>query len=536
MDKLRKWELPGAPPPARWDRRRPALDAPPAKRPPVDPDRPLSLEPAVVGALVDLLPPLAADPSPNVSAEERPMRPVAEVEDFLDLRWDPECAPVPASESASVSLPTTAANTNKSGPPNARMAEAAVCRPRLAALEYPAALAPLRGASNRLNSLPPGPLLAQECGASADLTAAGGGGGGGGGAAESGALVSLDDVWRDEFERERLVAVMEHDQSGESSAGVNAFILDELELSMKRHERLGNQWNVLGYRKAMSSLRKYPKRIESVDDVRDLNFVGPNIQSKIREILATGKLRQAHEVAADEQVLLLFRGIWGAGIEKARYWYGVGYRTLEDIREKAELTSSQRIGLLYYNEFNMRIPREEQAEVERVISEEVRSMDADLVAVACGSYRRGAPTSGDMDFLISNRAGKSVDGLLQKIVRRLHARTLLTDDLTHPDGSSNKYFGVCQLRPNLPHRRIDLYVCPLEEFPYALLYFTGSGIWNRILRAYAKFKRRIKLHNAAMNFIYAQGNYGPPIPGMKSEEDILHYLGLQYVPPHLRTS
>ena len=49
-------------------------------------------------------------------------------------------------------------------------------------------------------------------------------------------------------------------------------------------------------------------------------------------------------------------------------------------------------------------------------------------AIPCGSYRRGAPTCGDIDILITRLDGKRDPGYLLKLVRSLEG-TLLTDHL-----------------------------------------------------------------------------------------------------------
>lgn len=44
-----------------------------------------------------------------------------------------------------------------------------------------------------------------------------------------------------------------------------------------------------------------------------------------------------------------------------------GFRTLEDIRTKAHLSNTQKIGLKHYNDFLDRMPREEAAAIEKVV-------------------------------------------------------------------------------------------------------------------------------------------------------------------------
>lgn len=44
-----------------------------------------------------------------------------------------------------------------------------------------------------------------------------------------------------------------------------------------------------------------------------------------------------------------------------------GFRTLDDIRTKAHLTNTQKIGLKNYDDFLDRMPREEAAAIEKVV-------------------------------------------------------------------------------------------------------------------------------------------------------------------------
>lgn len=46
-----------------------------------------------------------------------------------------------------------------------------------------------------------------------------------------------------------------------------------------------------------------------------------------------------------------------------------GFRSLEDIRTKAHLSATQRIGLKHYDDFLDRMPREEAAAIEAVVTQ-----------------------------------------------------------------------------------------------------------------------------------------------------------------------
>lgn len=47
-------------------------------------------------------------------------------------------------------------------------------------------------------------------------------------------------------------------------------------------------------------------------------------------------------------------------------------------------------------------------------------MNPELLVVACGSYRRGKPTCGDVDVLITHPDGQSHKGVFSKVLQILH--------------------------------------------------------------------------------------------------------------------
>lgn len=101
---------------------------------------------------------------------------------------------------------------------------------------------------------------------------------------------------------------------------------------------------------------------------------------------------------------------------------------------------------------------------------------------AVGSYRRGKATCGDIDILITRKDGYVEKNLLQHLVVELEKKKFITDHITFPktfDGySSVNYMGVCQFEDEL-HHRIDFKHYPVDHYAFALLYFTGSDLFNR---------------------------------------------------------
>lgn len=54
------------------------------------------------------------------------------------------------------------------------------------------------------------------------------------------------------------------------------------------------------------------------------------------------------------------------------------------------------------------------------VKDAVLAIDPRLVVMACGSYRRGKATCGDVDVLISHPDGKSHKGVFGKVLQTLH--------------------------------------------------------------------------------------------------------------------
>ncbi|XP_054437371.1 DNA polymerase lambda isoform X5 [Pteronotus mesoamericanus] len=266
--------------------------------------------------------------------------------------------------------------------------------------------------------------------------------------------------------------------------------------------------------------------------------IGKRMAEKIVEILESGHLRKLDYISDSVPVLELFSNIWGAGTKTAQMWYHQGFRSLEDIRNKASLTTQQAIGLKHYDDFLERIPREEAAEIEQTVRESAQALNPGLLCVACGSYRRGKVTCGDVDVLLTHPDGRSHQGIFSRLLDSLRQRGFLTDDLVSQEdnGQQQKYLGVCQLPgPGQRHRRLDIIVVPYSEFACALLYFTGSAHFNRSMRALAKTKG-MSLSEHALSTGVVRGTRGLKVTSGRvlptpTEKDVFSFLGLPYREP-----
>ncbi|KFW07564.1 DNA polymerase lambda [Eurypyga helias] len=327
----------------------------------------------------------------------------------------------------------------------------------------------------------------------------------------------------------------------------NQGITEKLEVLAKAYSVQGDKWRTLGYTKAINALKSYHKPVTSYQEACKIPGIGKRMAEKILEILESGHLRKLDHISESVPVLELFSNIWGAGVKTAQMWYQQGFRTLDDIHSKATLTSQQAVGLKHYADFLERMPREEAAEIEETVSspgpqrQAALALKPGLVCVACGSYRRGKPTCGDVDVLVTHPDGQSHRGVFSKLLDSLRRSGFLTDDLVSQEdnGDQKKYLGVCRLPgPAQRHRRLDIIVVPYSEFACALLYFTGSAPFNRSMRALAKTKG-MSLSEHALSSAVVRGPGGIKVASghtlpTPTERDVFVQLGLPYREPSER--
>ncbi|XP_019849408.1 PREDICTED: DNA polymerase lambda-like isoform X1 [Amphimedon queenslandica] len=318
--------------------------------------------------------------------------------------------------------------------------------------------------------------------------------------------------------------------------------LEELLLEYKNSSLPKDKWRAMSLTKAVAAVKRHPKEITTHEEAHSIPFVGKRLADKIYEIVSSGHLRRLDHIdKAKQSVIDLFKGIHGVGQIVAEQFYAQGYRTLDDLKEANILNRQQQIGFKYYHEFAERMDRSEVEEIERKVREGCHLLDPNLEVVTCGSFRRGKPTCGDVDILVTHPDGRSHKGIFQPLIRVLKNDGFLTDDLTlHEDTSdgSCKYFGVCMLPGDgRKHRRIDIYICPYSEYPLMLLHFTGSGHFNRSLRSRAD-KMGMSLSEHSLNAGVVRKNgvkvfEGTPLP-VFTEADVFKYLGVDYLEPHDR--
>lgn len=270
----------------------------------------------------------------------------------------------------------------------------------------------------------------------------------------------------------------------DKSKGPNARTIAVLQQLHDYHDRTNDHHRAYSYRRGINTLSMQPEKVTTAEQAIQLPFIGPSISSKIEEIVKTDRLRRLEHAQndANSQVLRLFLGIYGVGLSTANQWKAQGFRTLNDLLRHASLTPNQRIGIEHYQDLNTRIPRSEVKALGDYVKDEAARIDKDVELLIGGSYRRGADSSGDIDFIITKAGTKSSDELtpfLDVLVANLTNKGFLTAALAShssrksknkKDDNGSKWHGCCVLPRAAgsedgndghgPWRRIDfLLVC-----------------------------------------------------------------------------
>ncbi|KAK1331332.1 LOW QUALITY PROTEIN: hypothetical protein QTO34_009285 [Cnephaeus nilssonii] len=153
-------------------------------------------------------------------------------------------------------------------------------------------------------------------------------------------------------------------------------------------------------------------------------------------ILESGHLRKLDHIS-DSMPVLELSLIFGE-LEPKLSRCGT-IRSLEDIRNRASLTTQQAIGLKHYHDFLKCMPREEATEIEQSVGESAQA------------FNLGVPTDGEKQPVVIWTCGSltRMAGLTRaSSAASWTPRGLLTDDLVSQEKNSQqrKYLGVCQLR------------------------------------------------------------------------------------------
>ena len=272
---------------------------------------------------------------------------------------------------------------------------------------------------------------------------------------------------------------------------------------------------------------------------------------KISQIMETGEIKEA-SISIKEQekmnAVKEFTSVYAIGPAKAKDLY-LTYKiknvselrqlikktnnTIPNNLQKPSTTKSKKvttilnkkqlIGLQYYEDLLTRIPRKEITQFENWLRNIIETKYNNQIRYTiAGSYRRGKETSGDIDLLITSNVYKNNEAM-NLMIQELNESNYLKETLAK---GKKKFMGIISIG-NQPCRHLDIVETTEEDYPFAILYFTGSGPFN------------VKMRKLALEKGYSINEYAMTIKKtkervdhiFKTEQDIFTFLGMDYKLP-----
>jgi len=314
----------------------------------------------------------------------------------------------------------------------------------------------------------------------------------------------------------------------------------------------GEPFRARAYQKAQETIMAYPDDILSPSNLKGKPNIGPTIMEKLNEYVETGTLKVL-EREKNNPVNILAE-VYGIGPKKAKELVEKGITSIAELREHPELLNDvQKVGLRYYEDVLKRIPRAEIDEYNLLLSPLLKKVEQNLAQPQLlkkveqniktnlaepfskvdkvdmeivGSYRRGAANSGDIDVIITSNSEQVFKNFIDELIKQKVILEVLSR-------GPSKCLVMAKIPSSDTVRRVDfLYTSP-DEFPFAILYFTGSKIFNTVMRQHA-LQMGYTMNEHGL-YKMENGKKGEKVANkFKSEKDIFDYLNMEFKLPQER--
>ena len=300
-------------------------------------------------------------------------------------------------------------------------------------------------------------------------------------------------------------------------------------------QRQGEPFKARAYQRGQETIMTHEGDITKPEQLKGLPGVGDAIYKKLKEYMETGKIAVLERERNNP--INVLTNIYGVGPKKAQELINAGFDTIEKIQALSPeevnkmFNANQKKGLEYYDDINQKIPRAEIVEYDKMFASVIDECCGTATKYeVVGSYRRGKQTSGDIDVIITNQDDDK--RVFAKFLDALKEQGIL--EYTFSKGPT-KSLTMCRLTPSSPvARRVDfLYTSP-AEYPFAILYFTGSKIFNTVMRQRA-LKMGYTLNEHGISHMKSGVKGAKVTHEFKTERDIFDFLGMEYKAPNERT-
>jgi DNA polymerase (family X) len=285
--------------------------------------------------------------------------------------------------------------------------------------------------------------------------------------------------------------------------------------------------------RALEGVREPLEKLIAEDRLGEIKGIGEGIQKKVVELVTTGALAYYNDLKASiPEGLVAMLQIAGLGPKKVKALHDeLGVETVEQLEEACkagkiaalegfgEKTQSKILeGIAFRRQYATRHLLADALLAAEPVLELLRGHSEVIRVSTGGSVRRYKEVIGDIDFLASSKQPAAV-------IEAFTGQPGVLDVMAQGDTKASVHLegGI----------QADLRVVSDAEYPFALMYFTGSKEHNIVMRQRA-IQRGLRLNEYGL-FKSTEETRDPRLlVSCKTEEEVFAKLGLAYIPPELR--
>ena len=293
-----------------------------------------------------------------------------------------------------------------------------------------------------------------------------------------------------------------------------------------------NPFKVRAYRTGADVVESFPGDIVALateDKLTGIKGIGDALRDKLHQLATTGKMEFYENLKAQfpGTILELFE-ISGLGPKKiAALYKQLNVSSVADLKRVCEdgtasalsgfgdKTVHKLLEAIAFRESHAAEFRSgDVAPIVEQVLEALREHPAVSRVDVCGSYRRGKEISRDLDFLVASKQP-------QRVIDDFVSLPLFVNTIAKGDTKASVHTEA--------GLQCDLRVVSNEEYPFALVYFTGSKEHN------------VTMRQMCLDRGWSLNEYGITVspsaekpPAIHEERDLHSALGLEFIPPELR--
>ena len=311
---------------------------------------------------------------------------------------------------------------------------------------------------------------------------------------------------------------------GNNTAKLCVHIFERMAIYEKSND---SPFKAKAYNTASKALKNMNDCDLTPENLLKVKGIEKSLLEKIMTIIQTGTLEQYEKIKNFKDPKETLMEIHGIGSVKAKELISRGINSVEDLKKcenvKEYLNDVQMKGLKWYDDMQHRIPYDEITNHETYLKSVLQEVDPTAELTIAGSYRRKKNDSGDIDMLINTPSVKN-NSVYNKFMDVLFQKGYLLEELSR---GPKKFMGISRLDDGIG-RRIDIMYTKPQEYPFAILYFTGSMEFN------VKMRGELLEKGLSLNEYGIKKDKKNVKHGCKTERDVFQYLGYDYVEPENR--